>query len=247
LGRIRRGSSQTSGRKLIHSGPKKASARISLIMKIPFFALLLFGLFLLGAGCDSGRSGKTSPPQAADLEGQAIPSQADTVAFETAFQQFFRAIQQADPRQFNQFIHPEHGLYIYEQPGAVPHFTLVRDISQFERHFQNQSFFSVRQDLQQCDLERVESLPSLDCEGEPGNPAGYERTGCFLTDGTAFRQNEAYQYAPQPEEEKQQVKQVLPLVQKTVLHTASTHKFHFGYVDGRWYVLFIDLMVPCSA
>lgn len=221
-------------------------------MKQLLFPCLLLILLAGGTGCGSRRPTEVSqaagfPPQSPEKKAQPEMASGDTAAFRTFFMRFFRVIQQQDAEQFNQFIHPAHGLYIFEQPGAVPHFTAVRDITQFKRHFQDRPFFSIRQDLEHCDLQQVEALPSLDCQGEEGNPAGYERTGCFLTDGTAFRQNEAYQYAPQPEEEKQQVKEVLPLVEKTVLHTASTHKFHFGYLDGRWYLLFIDLMVPCSA
>jgi hypothetical protein len=162
------------------------------------------------------------------------------------FNRFLEIIRRRNAAALNQFIHPEYGLYLIEQPGAVPKFTLVKDITLFKHSFQDSSFFSIGPDLKKCDLQE-ESLPTFNCDGQEGNMAGYTKQGCFVADATAFKQNEAHKYAGLSATQMRKVEQVKLLATTTVLHTASAYKFHFGRVNGKWYVLFIDLSVPCSA
>ncbi|WP_207435178.1 hypothetical protein [Sabulibacter ruber] len=173
------------------------------------------------------------------------PAPSSQEEFTAFFDRFERTIQQQDAEAFNQMIDPKQGLYIIESPGAVPQFTHLANISTFKKSGSEQgAFFTIRQKFNQCSLKEVKKLPAVTCEGENNN---FEQQGCFLSDGTAFQKNEAYKYAGLPKEEQTKVAQTQLLVQKTVLHTSSGYKFHFGQVEGKWRVLFIDLMVPCSA
>ncbi|GAB2545549.1 hypothetical protein [Rufibacter soli] len=165
--------------------------------------------------------------------------------FEKFFKRFEKIIKEQDRVAFNQLIDPELGLYLIDTPGAMPQFTRVTDIATFKRADQQQRpFFTISETFKDCRLKEVKTLPKVTCEGD-AEP--YSDHGCFVADATAFRKNEAYKYASLSPEEEKTVGQTQLLVQKTVLHTASGFKFHFGQIKGQWKVLFIDLMRPCSA
>ncbi|RNI31591.1 hypothetical protein EFB08_03490 [Rufibacter latericius] len=166
-------------------------------------------------------------------------------AFRVFFSKFAQSIEQQQAEVFNQFIDPELGLYLIESPGAVPHFTFVTDIKTFRRaNAQQGSFFTIREAFTDCKLEEVKELPTLTCAGENNN---FTRQGCFVADAAVFRKSDAYKYADLPTEEQRRIAQHQAMASKTVLHTGSGFKFHFGQVKGQWRVLFADLMVPCSA
>ncbi len=165
--------------------------------------------------------------------------------FASFFRKWAQSIQRENPREFNGYIDPTRGLYLIEAPGAVPHFTHVTDISTFRRMgAQPGMFFTIRETFQECRLEEVQVLPTLTCGGENNN---FSREGCFVAEATAFRKSDAYQYAGLPPDEQKKIAQTQLLVSRTVLHTGSGFKFHFGQIKGQWRVLFIDLTVPCSA
>ncbi|MDX5510614.1 MAG: hypothetical protein LPK01_00200, partial [Hymenobacteraceae bacterium] len=62
-----------------------------------------------------------------------------------------------------------------------------------------------------------------------------------------FKNSNMWDYASLSEAELKQVKQSLPLLRHTVLHTNTNFKFHFGYDNSKWYLLFTELIYPCSA
>ena len=171
------------------------------------------------------------------------PSAVDPADFKEVFQQFNQAIQEGNAQAFHQYIDPVHGLYIIDTPGAMPQFTHVKDIRQYKRFYQNLPFFTIKEYFKSCDLQAIAVLPKVTCEGEEP----YTQKGCFVADAAAFRKNTAVQYTELPEAQKKTIAQTQLLVDKTVLHTASGFKFHFAQINGHWRVLFIDLMIPCSA
>ncbi|WP_210488091.1 hypothetical protein [Rufibacter aurantiacus] len=165
--------------------------------------------------------------------------------FKPFFENFRETITQQDAEELNQWIDAERGLYLIETPGAVPQFTHVTDIRNFKRaNAGARPFFSIGETIKDCKLEEVKALPTITCQSEDNN---FARQGCFSADAAAFRKNEAYKYAGLPAQEEQKVHQTQLLVSKTVLHTKSGFRFHFGQINGQWRVLFIDLSVPCSA
>ncbi|GAA4312597.1 hypothetical protein GCM10023183_31730 [Nibribacter koreensis] len=167
----------------------------------------------------------------------------ELAGFKVMFQAFNQSIQNGDAQAFNQYLDPVHGLYIIDTPGAMPQFTKVTDIRQYKRFYQNLPFFTIKEYFKRCDLQEIAALPKVTCEGEEP----YTQKGCFVADADAFRKNTAYQYTELPDAEKKTIAQIQLLVDKTVLHTASGFKFHFAQINGQWRVLFIDLMIPCSA
>jgi hypothetical protein len=215
----------------------------------------LFALILLAAGlvsCKPSAEKDRDPDPVRNNTLQAIPEETHKKEplksnFEESFQDFLLAIHNQDLAAFNQFIDKEKGLWIIENPGAVPKLTQVKNIGRFNRKFQGSAFFSIHNKLEDCSLQEVDTLPNIDCNGKTGNKAGYEEKGCFVTSASAFRKAGIYRYADLTQKQLSEIEASLPFVSKTVLHTQSAYKFHFGYIRGKWKILFIDLMIPCSA
>ncbi|KAA3439759.1 hypothetical protein [Rufibacter hautae] len=238
-------------------------------MKLLKHALPLAALLLLSCGPNERGENITTreEAQASNIQSEEQSQQADVLTkdtlnvvqdevvkkptlgtssdFEPFFENFRQTITQQDAGEFNQWIDPDLGLYLIETPGAVPHFTHVTDIKEFQlAGADGQTFFSIRDTFTECSPEEVKILPTITCQGEDNN---FTRQGCFVAEATAFRKSEAYKYAGLSPKEEQKVLQTQLLVSKTVLHTNSGFRFHFGQINGQWRVLFIDLSVPCSA
>jgi hypothetical protein len=172
----------------------------------------------------------------------------DTIPFAQAFSFFLTSLQAADTGKVNQFIHPDHGVWIIEQPGAMPKMTRVNDIRAFKREFQDRSFFTIRDEVKACDL-REEAWPSFDCadmDYDKGQ-SGYSKDGCFVSGPAKFRKSGYWDYASLTKAEIRQIQTTLPLLQRSVIHTATSFEFHFGQIDGQWRLLFAKLIYPCSA
>ncbi len=172
----------------------------------------------------------------------------DGISFEKAFGIFMKALQASDTSTVNEFIHPDYGLWVIEQPGAMPKMTHVTDIRRFKREYQDRSFFTVWEEVQSCRLQE-EAWPAFDCgdvDYSKGR-SGYTKDGCFAWQPDKFQHSGYWDYADLSKNEIQRVQASLPLLQRSVLHTASAFEFHFGHVDGQWRLLFTKLIYPCSA
>lgn len=225
-----------------------------MFMPRPLFHLLLL-LYILNSACTSDKregisSGATLNSSGTDsLEAlQEEPVRNDTTDFQDAFEQFFATLQAADTAALNQFVHPELGIWLIEQPGAVPKMTHVSDISAFKREYQERSFFTVAEEMKECDLSE-EPFPTFDCTDmnyEAGE-TGYSKDGCFVWKPDKFQKSGYWDYANLTPSQIGQIKAMLPLVQRSVLHTNTSFEFHFGFVDQQWRLLFAKLIYPCSA
>ncbi|WP_299987669.1 hypothetical protein [uncultured Pontibacter sp.] len=229
-------------------------------MRSTIFTFMACLLLLPGiTSCGSGDSEQSMAEQRADehqrleevqeehIRRGIVPNQ-DTMAFPQAFSVFLTSLQASDANVLNQFIHPDHGLWVIEQPGAMPKMTRITDIRDFKREFHDRSFFTVGDEVKTCDLQE-EIWPSFDCAdmNYDKGQSGYSKDGCFVSGPSKFQQSGYWDYASLSDTEIKQIKATLPLVQRSVLHTATSFEFHFGPVDGQWRLLFAKLIHPCSA
>lgn len=213
-------------------------------MRYSYFILAL--LLLLSACSPDGKPGSAQQADSPRIE-QEVPLAADTT-FEQAFRQFFSALQAADTADLNQFLHPKYGLWVIEQPGAMPKMTFVTDIGSFKREYQDRSFLTIKDEVKTCDLQQ-EPWPTFDCADMDydAGQSGYSKDGCFAAGPERFVKSGYWKYADLPPAQLKQIEATLPLVQQSVLHTATSFEFHFGFAEGRWYLLFAKLIYPCSA
>ncbi|RDV13266.1 hypothetical protein DXT99_20540 [Pontibacter diazotrophicus] len=196
---------------------------------------------LSSSGIDSLEAVQEEPQRKEDTPGT------DTMSFEVAFEHFFRALQAGDTVGLNQFVSPERGLWLIEQPGAVPAYTHFQNIQAVQRSYQNQPFTSITEQMQECDLQERQEFPEFDCAWMDRGRSGFAEDGCFFRDATDFHTSDMWQYANLNPEQEEQVQRMQQQVQKTVLHTRTSYRFHFAHDGERWRLLFADLRVPCSA
>ncbi|WP_299819795.1 hypothetical protein [uncultured Pontibacter sp.] len=209
---------------------------------------LLMALLLLSA-CSTDRSASnTAETDPAASDTTAKPSASATTDFDAAFARFFEALHNSDTAAINQFIHPTYGLWIIEQPGAVPKMTQVYDISKFGREYQSKSFFTIAPEVQHCKLTK-EAFPAFDCAemNYDAGKTGFSKDGCFVWEPDKFKSSGYWNYANLSESQLQRIKETLPHIQRSVLHTKTAFEFHFGYVDAQWHLLFTKIIYPCSA
>ncbi len=202
-------------------------------------------IILITTACTSQQQNEKEASTTLNSEAEKVKA-ADK--FQYAFNQFFGALHKSDTVALNKFIHPGYGLWVIEQPGALPKMTQVFDIRKFGREYQNRSFFTVASEVKQCDLSK-EPLPTFDCgdmDYDAGK-SGYSKDGCFAWEADKFKKTGYWDYASLTQEQIQSINAILPLVQQTVLHTDTSFEFHFGKIENQWYLLFAKLIYPCSA
>ena len=147
----------------------------------------------------------------------------------------------------NQFISPQQGFWLIEQPGAVPAYTHFQSIQEVQRSYQNQPFTSIKEQMKECNLQERQEFPQFDCAWMDRGRTGYAEDGCFYKNTTNFKTSDMWKYASLEKQQEEQVQKMQQQVQKTVLHTRSSYRFHFAHDGEKWRLLFADLRVPCSA
>lgn len=161
------------------------------------------------------------------------------------------ALRGHDAAVLNQLIDPEFGLWVLEQPGAVPLVTRVAGVEAYRRAHQNLPLFSLDKQLMACpQLRVVPQLPEADCGLQTEQNAGFAESGCFAGPATAFRGMELWASATVKGGTAAQGQAAQGRAVRTVLQTRTGFRFHFAKsagAGGRWRLIFIDLREPCVA
>ncbi|WP_035564582.1 hypothetical protein [Hymenobacter sp. IS2118] len=161
------------------------------------------------------------------------------------------ALRGHDAGVLNQLIDPEFGLWILEQPGAMPLVTRVAEVAVFRRATQNLPLFSLDKQLMTCpQLRTVPQLPEPDCDLQTRQNAGFAQSGCLSGPAITFRSLDFWPGATVKGGTAAQGKAAQGRTMRTVLQTRTGFRFHFAKsagVGGRWRLIFIDLREPCSA
>src|SRR5688572_18597552 len=126
-------------------------------MHRPIFLFLIGFLFLLNSCKPSTEKNKNPEVIVNDtlqvVQEETQKKEAQNGNFEEAFQDFLLTIKNEDAAAFSQFIDLERGLWIIENPGAMPKMTQVKNIQEFKREYQDRSFFTIREKLDKCHMK----------------------------------------------------------------------------------------------
>jgi hypothetical protein len=129
----------------------------------------------------------------------------------------------------NQYIHPQKGLWLIQSSGAMPEITHT---------YQVDKNFPV--DFSAC-IE--EELPRVDCNAK----LLWTKNGCFLQKINPLKDERIWEYTSLDEESKVVVSEAATFVSVTVINTELNARYYFSMIDGKWFLLFVDLRTPCSA
>lgn len=231
------------------------------------FSWLPYATVLLLAACDTKNPNGMPDQPAAHSTVQARPATApkpDSAAARTenavmpsdtsvagAWLLLEGALRGHDAQVLNQLIDPEFGLWILEQPGAVPTVTRIAEVGAFHRAYQGRPLFSLDKQLMSCpQLQVLKLLPEADCGLQTKLNAGFKQQGCFSGPATAFRGLDFWPNATVEGGTAAQGKAAQGRTVRSVLQTRTGFRFHFAKsagAGGRWKLIFIDLREPCIA
>lgn len=211
-----------------------------MIKRISFFSLLIF----------SACGNPETPPVNADSVSprdslkralqEDLPPSSDIKQFNWFYSAFAQAAVSGNDSVFNVVIHPKHGLWIIDAPGAMPRFTKVFKIKEY-KNVAGKGLLPFDKDAMLC-APKEEELPVIDC----GSKNFYNKTGCFSQLLNAFAQDKIWLNASLDADRDKEIAELASTIMRTVVNT-SNYKYYFSLIDGTWYLTFIDVREPCSA
>jgi len=207
---------------------------------------LFFLLIIICIACNN--AGESTPPvsdtTAAPPDGTAMHN--DTLD-ETGFDRFMiyysqliASVENNDVLSFNAFIHPELGLCIIEQNGAMPQMRNGKDISRYRTNA-GKTLFEMDKATLICELKE-EELPKVDCD----KPGLWSKAGCYTEAVNYFKDDKIWEYCDLQQKEKDIAAKSAATITRTVINTKG-YRFYFSEIEGKWYLTFLDLRIPCSA
>ncbi|MBA3901155.1 MAG: hypothetical protein H0X62_13280 [Bacteroidetes bacterium] len=165
---------------------------------------------------------------------------AKPIDFNSAYEQFFKAVARADYKVFNQYIHPEKGLFVIESSPNGPVPVNVEDISNFFRRRDSKPFFSFNKKTIILKVQK-EPLPILDCE-QPSNP--WSKEGMFTSEENRLMQEGFKRKMIVRENERKQLEKMIDDIDVTVVNT-DNYTWYFSFINMEWFVTFIDIRKHC--
>lgn len=206
-------------------------------MKIRSFLLLSIPILLFSCQQNKETAQSNEPVVAAAADSAAI----DIESFKETYKEFFYSIIDGKPEKFNNFIHPELGLFVIDSRGAIPTVVNVKEISGFLRA-DGKSFFDF--DRTKVGYELIqEELPKVDCDH---GPDFYSKQGAFTEPVNPLKSEMPWKETQLAAGEKEKITSASETVMVTVINT-SNYRYYFSQMGGKWYVTFIDLRRPCNA
>lgn len=191
-------------------------------MKNIYLALILISLF----ACRSA----TETPKTENTQESSEFSSNDTgelLAFNEAYSNFFWAMIDKKEHIINTFFHPEFGVCIIESNGAMPAFTLIKDIATYKSLVNGKSFFQF--DPDKVGTEPVfGELPTVICDEQV-----YNKTGCFTQEVNLIGTSGLWNNPDVDEKLKKDLDALAADVKYTVINTAN-YTYYFSLVNNTW-------------
>lgn len=141
------------------------------------------------------------------------------------FEQTARRISEAQ-NSFELTISENFGVYLIEQPGAMP---TVKHVYTVEA-----SSFS--------EAIKMEALPKVICD-----ETVYDKQGCFAEAINPLIDSQIWNHTKMNEKEKQAIISLVYSIKYTVIDTENKFTYYFSEIEGEYFLTFIDLRTPCEA
>lgn len=171
---------------------------------------------------------------------ESLPPDEDFKQFEWIYSSFVAAATY-NVKSTDVFIDKEAGLWVISTNGALPqmvHVNSVRGIL----NYKNDSLIPIDRNAMVCSLKN-EEIPKPDCE----QSSSWSKTGCFTNEHNTFKEEKIWEYAGLPDGDAKKVEELAAQINRVVVNTALNMKMYFMLKNGSWYLVFLDLRVPCSA
>ena len=168
-----------------------------------------------------------------------LTTSSDREDFLSFYKKFIQSIIQTDLDAVNEYVHSD-GLYFIETNGALPSIQKVVDVKAFSKISKPTTFFNLN--FKEIEKQLVfASLPKIVCDEYL-----YDKQGCFVQEINPLLSSQIWNYASLNEKQIQAIEFLAETVNMTVINT-SNFTYYFSKIEGKWYLTFLDLRVPCSA
>lgn len=165
--------------------------------------------------------------------------------FRPFFQEFMKAWNSKNIEKLNPFIHPDYGLFVLQNPGAYLYPFYGKDASVFKKEVYGYEYRAGAK----CPTLLDGKLPDFSCDTE-----GWDKEGCFLEEGYHTEIAPLMALMGEYDLGKGKNEASYPVAQKidnletmAVYSTDDTVGWNFGFIDGKWYLVMVDMEDPCSA
>ncbi len=188
-----------------------------------------------------------APAASSTLPPDPLPGREARGGFLRAWPAIAPRLMGGDPDELDRLVEPSVGLYVLHNPGAV---TVVMHHDSYSAAFHAVPFpVSLAPPvLGECEL-RTDMMPSFSCVTETYTPAG-----CVHTPGPPAPLTEAAQWtlpASVTDSEAERwlapLREIDALITDAVSDTAHDTTWYFGRLRGRWWLMAVDIVTPCSA
>ncbi|MBI3500872.1 MAG: hypothetical protein HY063_03675 [Bacteroidetes bacterium] len=142
---------------------------------------------------------------------------------------FISVLKTINISNINQFISPKEGVWLIQSSGAMPN---MSNTSQVDKNFPV--------DFSNC---KEEELPKINCDAK----TFWTKEGCYVQKINSFKDEKVWTYASLSKEDEAKVEEQAKTIQYTVINTSNNARYYFSFVDGKWYLSFVDLRKPCEA
>lgn len=208
------------------------------------FVLLVSSAFL---SCGDNGNGSATVSDTMSAKDSMKKEIAENLPPSTNFKQFewiyssFVAAATYKPDNFDVFINKETGLWIIRTNGAMPHMERVLSVRGVMTNG-GDSLVPMDHDKMICEL-RNEELPQPDCSGK----LYWTKSGCFTSEENTFKTSRIWDYAALNENDSKKAEELAAKITRVVVNTEMNMRFYFAEMNGTWYLVFLDMRVPCSA
>lgn len=109
-------------------------------------------------------------------------------------------------------------------------------------NYKNDTLIPIDRDQMICSLLN-EEIPKPDCDSK----TYWNKNGCFTSENNTFKDEKIWDYAGLNESDEKTVEELAGKIDRVVVNTTLNMRMYFMQENGSWFLVFLDLRVPCEA
>lgn len=211
--------------------------------------LFVFTILILALATSCGSDEQTADLSADTLSArdslkqqvtENLPPTEDFKQFEWIYSSFVAAAT-FNVKSTDVFINKEAGLWVITSNGAMPQMIHVYTTNGL-LNYKNDTLIPMDRDDMICSLLNAET-PQPDCD----KPTMWSKDGCFTSENNTFKNDRIWDYAGLTETDTKKVEELAGKITRVVVNTKMNMRMYFMMENGSWYLVFLDLRMPCQA
>lgn len=209
-------------------------------------AVTLIASALLFSTCgtdENGSNGKDSLSKRDSIKKEiteSLPPSEDFRQFEWIYSSFVAAATY-NVKSTDVFIDKEEGLWVITTNGVLPQMLHVKSVRGI-LNYKNDTLVPINRDNMVCPLLN-EEIAKPDCNQR----SLWSKNGCFTSEHNTFKEERVWEHAGLTDNDSKNVEALASEIDRVVVNTKLNMRMYFMLKNGSWYLVFLDLRMPCSA